>query len=51
MIVEGVDGPSGPATSGLIGISTKGIVPTSEIPSAMTICRLWTPALVQMSDH
>lgn len=38
MIVEGVDGPSGPATSGLIGVSTKGIVSLSEIPSAVTTC-------------
>lgn len=39
MIVEGVDGPSGHATSRLIGTSTEGLVPTLEIPSAVTTCR------------
>lgn len=36
MLVEGVDGPSGPATPGLVGMSAEGILLTSEIPSALT---------------
>lgn len=39
MIVDGVDGLSGHATSRLIGTSTEGLVPKLEIPSAVTACR------------
>lgn len=39
MIVEGVDGPSGPAMSGLIGTSAEGVAPISEMPSAVTACK------------
>lgn len=37
--MDGVDGPSGHATSRLIGTSTEVLVPTLEIPSAVTTCR------------
>uniref|UniRef100_A0A8C6GPK7 Uncharacterized protein n=1 Tax=Mus spicilegus TaxID=10103 RepID=A0A8C6GPK7_MUSSI len=38
ILAEGVDGPSGPATSGLVSISAEDIILTSEIPSAVTTC-------------
>ena len=39
MIVDSVDGPSGHATSRLIGTSTEVLIPTLEIPFAVTTCR------------
>lgn len=37
--MDGVDGPSGHATSKLFGTSTEVLVSTLEIPSAVTTCR------------
>lgn len=52
MFVEGVGGPSGPATPGLISMSAEGTILTPEILSVGTTCsETRTRALIQMSGH